>query len=208
MVFEVDVQPYYTHEPLPNSRTHTRLLTLLPGAGTESIRARTSVHAIDNVPKYVAQSYMCGGKYPQHEIEVDGQRFLIRPNLHLFLQTIRTDKTQLIWTDAICIEQKNAEERTHQVEMMGKIYGSAESSLVWLGPAADDSDLVIDLMNDFGVGNRLPKDRRNAFVLALYHRKLMQALFSLCKRPYWQRAWIMQVRRPLCCSKSPKPDFE
>jgi Heterokaryon incompatibility protein (HET) len=38
-----------------------------------------------------------------------------------------------IWIDAVCIDQGNIPERTHQVQAMNKIYTKAHRTLVWLG---------------------------------------------------------------------------
>ncbi|KAK1671840.1 heterokaryon incompatibility protein [Colletotrichum godetiae] len=38
-----------------------------------------------------------------------------------------------LWVDAICIDQRESQERCHQVQLMGQIYESARSVIVWLG---------------------------------------------------------------------------
>lgn len=53
---------------------------------------------------------------------------------------------ELIWIDAICINQQDNEEKAHQVRCMGDIYIRATRVVVWLGPAADDSDVALDWM--------------------------------------------------------------
>ena len=47
-----------------------------------------------------------------------------------FLLRSRCD---LIWIDAICINQEDLLERNAQVTLMFRIYGSAQQALVWLG---------------------------------------------------------------------------
>jgi len=45
-----------------------------------------------------------------------------------------------LWVDAVCINQSDLEERSHQVALMAEIYTRAQSVLVWLGaenPSAD-----------------------------------------------------------------------
>jgi len=61
---------------------------------------------------------------------------------------------------------------------MGDIYRNAESVLAWLGPEADDSDLVFDFLKS---GNCVPSFE------AVEH-----AFTHLNVRPYWRRAWIKQ----------------
>ncbi|KAK3722438.1 hypothetical protein LTR37_002430 [Vermiconidia calcicola] len=38
-----------------------------------------------------------------------------------------------LWIDALCINQDDRNEKTHQVAMMGRIYQEAEEVLIWLG---------------------------------------------------------------------------
>jgi hypothetical protein len=45
--------------------------------------------------------------------------------------------------DAICINRDDDEEKAWRVQQMPDIYKTADSVSVWLGPAADDSDLAM-----------------------------------------------------------------
>jgi hypothetical protein len=47
-----------------------------------------------------------------------------------------------LWTDAICINQQDLDERGHQVQLMGSIYRNAHMVIVWLGT---DDDKVRDI---------------------------------------------------------------
>ncbi|OHW93756.1 heterokaryon incompatibility protein [Colletotrichum incanum] len=38
-----------------------------------------------------------------------------------------------LWVDAMCIDQHNSQEKSHQVQMMGRIYEAARNVVVWLG---------------------------------------------------------------------------
>lgn len=61
----------------------------------------------------------------------------------------------VLWTDAICINQLDAEERSQQVTIMRHVYASATDTWVWLGdsdPAAEQG-----LANVFGLA-RLQQD--------------------------------------------------
>jgi hypothetical protein len=58
----------------------------------------------------------------------------ITPNLAEALKGIRHPLFyRNIWADAVCINQKDAAKRGHQVQMMGGVYESAEGVLVWSG---------------------------------------------------------------------------
>lgn len=44
-----------------------------------------------------------------------------------------------LWVDAICINQKDIAEKSHQIPLMEEIYGDADSVLVWLGEESQHS---------------------------------------------------------------------
>lgn len=41
---------------------------------------------------------------------------------------------RIIWADAVCINQQDDAEKSHQVPLMGSIYSLAKTDAVWLGP--------------------------------------------------------------------------
>lgn len=55
-----------------------------------------------------------------------------------------------LWIDQICINQEDNEEKSFQVMLMKDIYSSAHQVIVWLGPAADGSDKVMDAFAEIG----------------------------------------------------------
>lgn len=48
-------------------------------------------------------------------------------------QWLRVRSHNVVWIDAICINQADMEERAHQVELMGMIYSSGSRNIVCLG---------------------------------------------------------------------------
>ncbi|KAG2129759.1 heterokaryon incompatibility protein-domain-containing protein [Suillus clintonianus] len=71
----------------------------------------------------------CGGS-----INCNGMKLDVTANLRdglLRLEHLR--QNTLIWIDAICINQQDLEERSAQVNMMGRIFHSARTVVVWLG---------------------------------------------------------------------------
>ncbi|KAK2020977.1 hypothetical protein LX32DRAFT_714484 [Colletotrichum zoysiae] len=51
----------------------------------------------------------------------------------------RADEDVVLWADAVCIDQRNAPEKAHQIALMADVYSRAASVLVWLGD--DDAGL-------------------------------------------------------------------
>ncbi|KAG4440938.1 hypothetical protein IFR05_003567 [Cadophora sp. M221] len=89
---------------------------------------------------------------------------------HAFGNSISLNDRPLIWIDALCINQDDAVERGHQVDMMGDLYRAAFEVLSWLGtPDTEEvSDIHLDTKTGpprtipvpaFQVLNRSPNER-------------------------------------------------
>lgn len=72
---------------------------------------------------YTALSYMWGDRQPAAVALIENYPVEITQNLYDFLsemQSLRRD--EWFWIDAICINQTDDTEKSHQVQMMGEIY--------------------------------------------------------------------------------------
>ncbi|KAF2133135.1 hypothetical protein P153DRAFT_282082, partial [Dothidotthia symphoricarpi CBS 119687] len=117
-------------------------------------------------------------------ISIAGCHVQIRANLHHALRQIRLEEEDRhLWIDALCINQKNTQEESYQVQSMGQLYAEAENVVIWLGMACNQSDLAMDLFND---PSKLEKTRNGSNVTQL------TAIFALCERSYWRRVWTQQ----------------
>lgn len=86
---------------------------------------------LSSAPSFYALSYMWGAPNECKEIVVNGEKFLIRENLWYFLwQGSIPDRCQYLWIDALCINQEDSNEKSHQVRLMGKIYSKVRSSKI------------------------------------------------------------------------------
>ncbi|KAF1817380.1 heterokaryon incompatibility, partial [Eremomyces bilateralis CBS 781.70] len=87
---------------------------------------------------YEAISYVWGAAEHSTKVIVNNERVKVRQNLHLALQSLRyQDSARTVWVDAICINQNNNKERSHQVDLMRNIYQGADQVVVWLGASAE-----------------------------------------------------------------------
>jgi hypothetical protein len=68
-------------------------------------------------------------------------------------------------------------ERNHQVNLMSRIYSQADLVLSWLGHEAEDGSLALSYIAP------------GSYRLEDSHR---DAVYALCRRPYWKRLWIVQ----------------
>jgi hypothetical protein len=120
---------------LPNSRSF-RLLYVAPGQAEEVIEVILLVmDDLDKAPEFEALSYVWGTPKDPVDILCDDEVTSVTRNLAGALQQLRqTDTWRIIWIDAVCINQKDLEERAQQVSLMRYIYSRAKRVVIWLGP--------------------------------------------------------------------------
>lgn len=161
--------PPFTHRALPSGpavSTSIRLIQLLPknsqiepsddvDAPDDGRQARVHCTLFDasliDPPPYAGLSYTWGDPNEKDIITVNGLPFPVTVNLERALFQLRQDDEPLtLWVDAICIDQSNETEKTEQVQEMRQIYMHATSVITWLGPAADNSDVAMEWIQNFG----------------------------------------------------------
>ena len=150
---------------------------------------------------YTALSYTWGDPLMTREVIINRSRVQITTNLEVGLRTIRARFARIagfrLWVDAICIDQKNGQERGMQVEKMKEIYVKAQTVIAWLGEEADRSDnalaLLRTLAGSYGDERKALELESRLFAEPEYlGRGSWLALHEFMKRPYWSRLWIIQ----------------
>jgi hypothetical protein len=116
-----------------------RLIRLLPSAVYHApVHCEFIVHDLDTPPEYSALSYRWSDIH-WTQIKVNGFWFDVTLRVSAALRRLRLrDDPVLIWVDAICINQQNTQEKSQQVQSMGRIYEKAEEVFIWLGDGPDD----------------------------------------------------------------------
>lgn len=140
--------PCHIHQytDLPTS-LHIRLLTRageeLPATGndpdTSVVFDLVSVLLDDVVNGFVAVSYCWGTDPPSKLLPLsDGSSLKVTTNvedilLHFFGRSEeKEDRGKLYpWIDAVCINQKDTQEKNSQIQLMDKIYAGAQQVSVW-----------------------------------------------------------------------------
>lgn len=192
----------------------TRLIRLLPPLNHTSsqdlptLRCDLIYVSSNDCPAYIALSYVWGNPTKSSTVVVNGQILHITRNLEIALRQLgEIVESSYLWIDAISINQNDVEEKTSEIQRTFSIYQSATVVLSWLGPAAEDSDNAMQIMNNLGnellsqgdlqeliVGYRSDKIARIMPFSRIKSeaQSQIQSLVSLFTREYWQRAWIMQ----------------
>lgn len=112
---------------------------------------------------------------------------LITPNLEAGLKEFRACGSYHLWIDALCIDQKNVQERNEQIKLMAGIYRNCKKLLVWLGVENDGSDIAMDYIEksaDAGGFNTWRRQMKPVG-LGVYIKHLLE-------RSWFRRAWVLQ----------------
>lgn len=108
---------------------------------SEPIVCVLSKASLDDNPAYDALSYVWGDPAVCDKITLDGRERDVTVNLFAALRRLRHATEQKhLWVDALCIDQENHDEKTHQVGLMGRIYSQAREVFLWLGDLVEDDD--------------------------------------------------------------------
>jgi hypothetical protein len=178
----VDAAQPFEYEPLDTSIDCIRLLSLdALEEGLEDGIVRCSLNQVkfSEKPRYEALSYTWGAPGPTRRIWVNGKPVDVRENLRDALFCLQQSRQpRLLWADAICIDQRNAQERQHQVGFMEFIYTRAVKVLIWLGRA----DLRIE--QTFAGMSKHGED--------VTDDQKWECLDWACTQSYWTRLWVAQ----------------
>ncbi|KAK3368839.1 heterokaryon incompatibility protein-domain-containing protein [Lasiosphaeria ovina] len=181
-----------------------RLLCLLPRdpsatrVGQSPVRCELRHVLLSDNPVFLALSYVWGSQQVTKRITVNDGYMDVTVNPAHALQHLQLQSATLaLWVDAICINQGSTGEKNCQASLV----------LGWLGPAADDSDEAMSILDWLGketmirVRNNGANPKHEAILPDLLskhhwpHEKVHQAVRSvgaLFKREWWTRVWILQ----------------
>ncbi|KAK1841306.1 ankyrin and het domain-containing protein [Colletotrichum chrysophilum] len=199
----------YQYEPL--SPDSIRLLVLQPSAYDTELRGSLLCTTLaeadyDLIDPYTALSYVWGSDERPCLIFLDGKDFAITQSLHDALRDMR-DATRVlrIWADALCINQGDVPERNVQVKLMGKIYGAASNTILYLGHLTEDAAEVLAATTWRAAEVDYDSDGQNTggthvAEVSNKHTLVEVACRRILSRPWFQRVWVLQE---LVLSKSP-----
>lgn len=189
------------YTPLDSLKDEFRLIRLVGNAHEPAYElASFSVH--DDDISWVAVSYFWGTSEATKLVTVNGEKFAVRPNLHLFLVHMAIeDRRDWFFIDAICINQSDLAERTSQFSLMGQIYRKAEEVIAWVYVEHSfkiDGKGQLDWERDLKDLQQVKKTRAaiGKGMSSKDRRKLTECLkitrdFATFSN-YWSRLWMVQ----------------
>lgn len=154
---ETKTESHYTYLPLSNNPTSIRLITLQPGDTAQPLFCDIFHVPLDSNPKYEALSYTwdldtqpAPSVISSYLIKISNRSFQVAPNLYFALRRLRaSDQPRTLWIDAICVNQKDNNEKGKQVQIMSQIYAKAERVVIWLGEEETSDSHAFAMMERF-----------------------------------------------------------
>lgn len=202
---------FSTLKPLDQSGAQIRLLTIHAAQQSDApIECTVFVASLLDQDTHATLSYTWGDPSVTSPIFVNGVEENVALNLKAALRRLRNTGAaeKPLWIDALCINQKDIQDKNVQIMCMPKIYENAYLTLVWLGEEEQDSKsamknirLVGDIEMKHAVKNNNVIERSTEDVLNelencaefdLWNEQNILAFASLFTRPWWQRRWIVQ----------------
>ncbi|PQE14979.1 HET domain-containing protein [Rutstroemia sp. NJR-2017a WRK4] len=209
------VKEDFPFRELDTESNEIRLLTIQPAQSLDApLVCDLEYASLDDVPKYEALSYTWGSPINPVTIMINNQHFKITHNLYTAMSYLRlSNSSRTLWIDAICINQLSIPERNIQVLRMRAIYRQSHATLIWLGPAFKNSDLLMEFMAwedrrildpTYGGGDaEWASERYEREMGKPENQPVWEALKELTLVPYWNRMWVIQEvafgAKPIIC---------
>lgn len=180
----------HSYDAIDKTSRDIRILSLLPGEFNDPIECLVHNASIDEDGlNYETLSYVWGDSAIRTSILVNGQSTEVTTNLGNALRYLRKkDEPLSIWADALCINQHNPSEKTHQIGLMGQIYRRSSNVNIWLGCDDNAGGQGDDSNSDIGKPLRPPiSDSLFCSVLRQYFDYLEDIISCLkassCEQP-------------------------
>jgi Heterokaryon incompatibility protein (HET) len=177
-----------------------RLVHLAPALSHDApLECGFSLASFDGDVNYEALSYVWGDINPIMPITLEGKEILITKNLHSALTHLRyNDRERILWADALCINQSDMVERTHQVSLMSSIYSRANLVVAYMGDAWEGCEIAMEVYRQLGSDGSLHLMKPltpsvSVHGMDLDSRELLDHLVQFCRSPWWNRLCKFQT---------------
>lgn len=192
----------YTYDPLPE-HGWIRVLALHPGTGPLSCSLKTC--KLEEVAStFEALSYVWGLQPDGINIECDGHQLSIGPILACALHHLRhSTESRLLWVDAVCINQRDKDEKSHQVRQMGDLYEGVKRVLIWVGEdtrneaiecfalVQDTVKVLTDIASQSDGIENIPTVTHNGGIIDS-RAEIWASVERLVNLEWFERVWVLQ----------------
>ena len=159
---------------------HTRLFRILRTSPKLEVECRN--FSLHELPQYVAVSHHWGQESATKVMSCNGHLLMVKPSLvECILDVSIFTQMEWFWLDAICINQDDEKEKAIQVPLLWKLFGDAESVLVYLGEADGYTKIAAAAFRQCAEKclTRIPDAK-------------LHAITTIWQKPWFSRLWTMQ----------------
>ncbi|PVH72694.1 HET-domain-containing protein, partial [Cadophora sp. DSE1049] len=170
-----------------------RLIQLQPSKSSDSIIRCDLIHTRlrtvkqDIFEHYTALSYVWGDATQTTQIMVGEKTLEVTKSLDSALRHLRDERRVLnIWADGVCINQNDDEgEKGRQVQQMGKVYETADHTVIFLGECDAKTEEALSGVVDWLEEDSLAFDSK-------INQDGIRIVQELLGRPWFTRVWVYQ----------------
>jgi hypothetical protein len=142
---EVRTDDMFKYDALQEPNKTIRLVKIV--STTPQISCQLKAVSLENPPDFIALSYVWGDASVTSLILLNGKSHSVTTNLvnamrGVYHHCAEGGEGPWLWADAVCIDQANTTEKSHQVPLMGRIYSDAQRVFCWLGDTKEVSEAV------------------------------------------------------------------
>lgn len=150
-------------------------------------------YRLEGAPPYYALSYVWGDATKTREVLLEGRPTALLESAYQALSQIQLHsqqgqlKSMPLWIDAACINQTDLQERSEQVQQMGRIYHQAQAVLIALGEAEPGYEKALSTITE-GYNRLLDVSKTHGRLAA----DTLELAHYVLKRPWFSRLWVLQ----------------
>ena len=182
------------YDTAPLGPSEIRLLSV--SLESPDLRLQTERQHIDSEAHFDAISYVWGSASASARVICNDAKLEVTPTALEMLKYLpfhRPHPSRLIWIDAICINQRDAQEKAEQIPLMSRIYSRAKSVVIWLPSWTPE---LKDFMDGFlGVFDSLRsafEDKGSRVAWPSAEDPFWAGLVHLLSSEWFNRLWTFQ----------------
>jgi hypothetical protein len=132
---------------------------------------------------YTALSYVWGDPDDTTTIVVEGCSLRVTKSLERAFRHLRDEKRYLnVWADGVCINQKDEDEKSKQVQQMGRVYEAAHHTVIFLGECEPAAEVALSCcLSYYEKGSRIGTNL-----------EILEVVKQLLHCSWFYRVWILQ----------------
>lgn len=199
---------HFVYDAMVQPWKQIRLCRVKPKVKGSPLEVDLETHLLEDIKgRYAALSYAWGEQGSTSPIAVNGTPLEdasvpLTRNLYTHLYRLRElEYTELLWIDALCINQSDTEEKQHQVALMANIFRNAQEVLVGLDEANTsfdeakaDHELVRAVLEQLGEGSHVHEmsSLTGTSLMSSGDSCVVRALCRVSDSAWFQRVWVVQ----------------